>query len=742
MLIVKAYAVDEHVIKISVVKEGSRYRQSPAVLIKGGVELSGDVKHGVWHIVVKGYEVDAEVEGYSLSIRFDEDKDHIRITGDLGVDDYVFGLGEKALPLNRRRFRVTMWNTDAYGYRLGSDPLYVSIPFMIILRNKVAVGHFFDSTARMILDLGVESEDKYVVRVYDTQVDYYLIAGPLVRDVISRYLKLTGMPALMPKWALGPQQSRWSYYPQSRVLEIARKYRDYGIPLSAIYLDIDYMDGYRIFTWSSERFPDPASMIRELHEMGVKVVTIIDPYVKLDPTYPVFRSGIEGNYLSTESDGGLAVIQGWPGRSALPDFFNSRVRDWWAGLVEGWVRGFGIDGIWLDMNEPAAFDYRNHTVESESIQHMLDDGFKVPHNLVHNAYALYEAMATYEGLRRVGRRPFILSRAGYAGIQRYAAIWTGDNTSNWDHLKLQLSILLSLSISGVAFIGADVGGFAKNVPEGGGSRLYLLDKELIVRWYEAYALFPLFRNHSSKDSPDQEPWRFGPTVLEAIKSVVNLRERLRPYLYTLMWLSHINGEPIVRPLFYDFQDDEEVVHVDDEYMVGPFILVAPVLDKGVDSRVVYLPKGSWTHLWSGVKYGQGHHTVKAPWGQPPIFLRDGSVVPMASGNALELLVTPGNGEFTIYDDDGESIDPVPSTLRVTVRGLNVDVGHWINPTQYTPRVIVVKVYGVDRPKGVLVNGVQVQEGSFKYEPGPPMWFFEGGSVYVRVPEGSSISLIY
>jgi len=734
--------VNDDVLRISVVKNGHKYRESPAVVVKPTVDLaSGENKIGPWLVKVNEDSVHVNVDGMEVNLRFSYSNGQFTIRGNLGLADIVYGLGEKALPLNRKRFRVTMWNTDAYGYRYGSDPLYVSIPFFIVTRNHVSVGHFADSTARMVIDLGVERGDEFTVTVNDDQVDYYVIRGPRLRDVVTRFIGITGKPALMPKWALGHQQSRYSYYPQGRVLEVAKALKDMDLGNTVIYLDIHYMDGYRIFTWNSERFPNPRDMVKKLHESGIKVVTIVDPYIKVDPNYQVFKEGINGNYLTLDSDGGLTIVQGWPGKSALPDFFNRETRDWWSSLIERWVRDYGVDGIWLDMNEPAAFDYPNHTVTSKVITHRLDDGSRVPHDYLHNAYALYEAMATYEGLRRAGKRPFILSRAGYAGIQRYAAVWTGDNTSNWEHLKLQLQVLLGLSISGVTFIGADVGGFAKYVPGDGGSRLFTLTPELLVRWYEWAIFFPLLRNHADVASPDQEPWAFGPRALELIRDLLRLRARLTPYLYSLMWISHINGEPIVRPLVYEFPNDDEVMNIDDEFMLGPFMLVAPMLNNGT-SREVYLPGGEWVNLWNGEVLKGGYHMVDAPLGKPPVFLKSGSLVPtQESEGVLGILAVPGDGEFTVYDDDGESQSPTPSTLSLRISGDRVTVGDWANPMPQLPTTVILKVYLGKEPSKVMVNGVEVPKARFSAEPGQPSWYFEGKLINIRVKVGSETMII-
>ena len=648
------------------------------------------------------------IDENAVHVRFNEKEfnayysvsgDEAIIRGELGPFDRVYGLGEKALPLNRKRYRVTMWNTDAYGYRMGSDPLYVSIPFFIILRNGEAIGHFIDSPARMVMDMGQENLNEFKISIQDSAVDHYIIYGPSIKDVINEYHELTGKPFLPPKWALGNQQSRYSYYPDSTLLAVVEQYKSRGLPLSAIYLDIHYMDGYKIFTWSKERFPDPSGLVARLHEAGIKVVTIIDPGVKASPTYDVFRSGVMGNYFCLRSNGDLYTSHVWPGLCVFPDFARSDVRDWWSSLIAEFVKD-GIDGIWLDMNEPAGFDSENHTIDGD-LMHVMN-GAEVPHYRLHNAYALLEAEATYEGLLRArpDKRPFILSRAGYAGIHRYAAIWTGDNTSNWEHLRLQIPMLLSLSLSGVPMVGADVGGFAKNTKQGH----FEPDAELLVRWYESAIFFPFLRNHTSIDSPDQEPWAWGSAYEEVIKKLLMIRESLMPYIYSLAWASHELGEPIIRPLVYEFQDDDNTHSIDDEFMLGPFLLLTPALDKGIKERYAYLPRGRWLDLRRGREVDGGKiASIDVPMGDPPMLIRSGGIVPTLNGE-LRVLIYPGQSSaFTIYDDDGESLQARPRKLfvRQVFDGskitINIDGEEWSGQA-------ILWIYTGKEPRQVLING--------------------------------------
>lgn len=627
----------------------------------------------------------------------------------LELDDHFYGLGEKALPLDRRRTRTVMWNTDAFGYGLGTDPLYMSIPFFIVLRRGLAYGVFFDNPYRTTFDLGHSSEEWYSFEAEGGQLDFYLIYGPSVKEVVEGYTWLTGRAPLPPLWALGHQQSRYSYYPQERVVEIAERYRREGIPCDAVYLDIHYMDGYRLFTWDRSRFPDPRGMAERLRGMGFRLVAIVDVGVKLDPLYPVFREGVLNDYFVKKPNGDLYVGRVWPGLCAFPDFTKPEVREWWGKQLAALVEA-GVEGIWLDMNEPSVFDVPSKTVDEDAVH---ADG---PHAKIHNVYALLEAQATYEGLLKLrpNRRPFILTRAGFAGIQRYAAKWTGDNTSNWEHLWLQIPMLLSLGLSGVPFVGADVGGFAgRPTPE------------LLVRWYQVAAFTPLCRNHACLGSYDHEPWFHGGFVKEAVRRVLELRYRLLPYIYSLFREHSEKGYPVMRPLLFEFPDDEETYAIDDEFMLGPLLLVAPILKEGARSREVYLPRGRWYDFWTDRVYeGPARVVAEAPLDRVPLFVREGAALPMwppmsyvgeREPDPLFVHVYPGSGSFALYEDDGETLEYTRgayalSRFEVSEQPGAVVVRRSDREGGYSPerRFVVVVLHGVSEKVKVFKNGVELK----------------------------------
>jgi alpha-glucosidase len=543
-------------------------------------------------------------------IEFQETNNTIILKKELFGDEHVVGLGEKAFQLDRRRLSVKMWNTDNYGYQWHSDPLYTSIPFFISVRKGVAKGYFVDSTAKITFDIGVIEYDKILISVPSDSFTLYMIDGPKIEQVIESYTRLTGLPCELPEWALGHQVSRYSYFPQAKVLEIAREYKKHGVPISCIYLDIDYMEDRKIFTWDKEKFPNPKKMITELHSMGVKVVAILDPGIKFDQTFEVFKAGV-GNYCET-SNGEVYTGKVWPGECVFPDFLNSEARKFWTTRVEEFVSESDLDGIWLDMNEPSVFN-DTKTID-ENVLHERDNGTKVRHSLVHNAYAYFEAKATFEALNKLRNETFILTRAGCAGIQKFAAMWSGDNTSSWRNMRLQIPLLLSLSISGVPFVGCDIGGFIGNSTP-----------ELLTRFYQMACFFPIFRNHKSKEGNDQEPYRLPSKYREKIKEALSLRYSLLPYMARLALEAHKTGHPIIRPLFYEFQEDEDGYEINDQYLLGKHLLYAPVLEKGKQQRELYLPEGKWIE-WANRRALNGNQWVDSE-SDLPLYLRSSQNLP-------------------------------------------------------------------------------------------------------------------
>lgn len=563
--------------------------------------------------------------------------------------EHFYGLGETAGHLNKRGYAYEMWNTDDSDPHVEShQSLYKSIPFLITLLDGTAFGLFFDNTFRSRFDLGKENKEYYWYESDGGNLDYYFIAGPGMTDVVERYTSLTGRTPLPQLWTLGYHQCRWSYSPEERLREVAAKFRALEIPCDALYLDIDYMDGFRVFTWDRLRFPDPPRMAAELRAEGFKLVTIIDPGVKKDGKYEIYQTGLQNGYFVTDRDGVPYVNQVWPGDSLFPDFSDSAVRQWWADCQK-FMLDAGVAGVWNDMNEPASF---NGPLPDDI--RFKNDGRPATHRQIHNIYGHLMTRATYEGIKKhSGKRPFVITRACYAGTQKYAVIWTGDNQSFWEHLRLAVPMLLNLGLSGFSFCGTDVGGFG-----------FDCSPELLARWVQVGCFCPFFRNHSATGTRDQEPWAFDESILEINRKYIRLRYQLLPYFYDLMWQSETSGLPVLRPLVLHYPHDERTFEINDEFLCGPHMLVAPIVTQGQRFRAVYLPEGRWFDYWSQTLWdGNRIIAVEAGLDTCPIFIKTGSIIPRypvqnfvgeREINELILDIYPGEGRYVHYQDDGVS----------------------------------------------------------------------------------------
>jgi alpha-glucosidase len=599
-----------------------------------------------------------------------------------------YGLGEKAgATISRDTQQFVMWNTDTYGYPRGLDPIYQSIGFYIALRNEkgagvargLAYGLFLDNTSRAYFDMGKTDPSRVTFGAASGELNYYVFTGGRGRTpkrVLADYTDLTGRAPLPPVWALGNQQSRWSYYPESRVREVARGFRESRTPADVIYLDIDYMDGFRVFTWNKERFPDPSKMIADLRSEGFRVVLIVDPGIKVDASYYAYVRGREGGHFVKTASGEELHATVWPGVCAFPDFTDAGAREWFGSLYKTNVEQ-GVAGFWNDMNEPGVFlseetpkpDIYHHPMKTFPLDaRHAGDGAAGTHARYHNVYGMQMARSTFEGLKRLrpGARPFVLTRAGYAGVQRYSAVWTGDNVASWDHLRLSLTMLLNMGVSGVALIGSDVGGFSGNPTP-----------ELYTRWLQAAALSPFLRSHSEAGSNPHEPYSFPKEYAEINRASIELRYRLLPYLYTLFREHAETGAPPMRPLWFEYPDDSRTYLVEDEYLVGRDLLVAPVVTESVTRRRVYFPPGDdWVDWWTGKTFQGGTDAdVEAPLDRLPLFARAGAVIPTQAvfqhtgemaGAPLSLLVVRGReGESRFYEDAGDGYDYARGSSRLT-----------------------------------------------------------------------------
>ncbi|MEH2009780.1 glycoside hydrolase family 31 protein [Nostoc sp.] len=638
----------------------------------------------------------------------------------IAADEHFYGFGERTGWLDKLSEVKSNWTTDALDYDSLTDEMYQAIPFFMALRPQVSYGIFFNTTFWSQFDIGAEQPGIWKMETRGGELDYYIIYGAEPAQILDTYTQLTGRMPLPPKWALGYHQCRWSYESETVVRELAKEFRQRRIPCDVIHLDIDYMRGYRVFTWSPQRFPNPAKLISDLAEDGFKTVTIIDPGVKYEPegNYDVFDQGIENDYFVRKADGTLFHGYVWPEKAVFPDFLRPDVCNWWADLHKN-LTDVGVAGIWNDMNEPAIND-RPFGDDGEKIWFPLDapqggeeenskskiqnskSKIDVTHTEVHNLYGLMMAKASYEGLERhrSSERSFVLTRSGYAGVQRWSSVWMGDNQSLWEHLEMSLPMLCNMGLSGVAFVGCDIGGFAGNATA-----------ELFARWIQVGMLYPLMRAHSAMSTARHEPWVFGDRVENICREYINLRYQLLPYIYNLFWEAATTGAPILRPLLYHFPNDPKTYSLYDQVLLGASLMAAPIYRPGVEHRSVYLPLGTWYDWWSGDRYeGPIHILTHAPLEKMPLYVRGGAIVPMqpvkqyvdqAPLDEIRFRIWPGNNEYQLFEDDGYTNkyqDKIFSQTNIsvftesnqTVVEIAARIGEWTPP----PREVIVELVGV------------------------------------------------
>ncbi|MFD9036089.1 glycoside hydrolase family 31 protein [Streptomyces sp. NPDC059567] len=554
------------------------------------------------------------------------------------ADARFFGLGGRASGPRLRDGSYRLWNTDPKGrFSPGDDPLYITMPVQFVVSDAGTHLAFHDNSwdGHVTLTEGEEGAGSghdrpgtSEVRMGGGPLRCWVVVGTPAR-VLHGWAALTGAPALPPSWALGPQHARWGFGSEKEVRRVVDGYRERGLPLSVLHLDIDHYDAHQIFTVDRERFPDLPGLAGELREQGVRLVSIVDPAVKAEPGNAVYDSGSAAGAFVRDGRGNEVHGAVWPGECAYPDFTDPAVREWWGGLYEErLVQGFS--GIWHDMNEPVSFSPFGDQTLPRSSRHALE-GRGGDHREAHNVYGLTMARAGYEGLCRLrpDERPFLFSRSGWAGMQRYGGTWSGDVATGWPGLRASLSLVLGLGLCGVPYSGPDVGGF-----DGSPS------PELFLRWYQLGAWLPLFRTHAAIDAGRREPWEFGAEVLEHARVALAERERMRPYFVTLAQLARLTGAPYVRPVWWGAPEDRALRDCEDAFLVGDGLLVAPVLVPGADRRAVRLPRGRWYDTATGRAYeGPGQVLLDAPPSRIPVLARAGSVIPVRGADGgLELEV--------------------------------------------------------------------------------------------------------
>jgi alpha-glucosidase len=625
-------------------------------------------------------------------------------------DERFIGLGEKTGGLNRRGSAYVNWNSDVPAYGLDKDPLYATIPFFIGLHDKITYGIFLDNSYKTFFDFGASTDGTMSgFGAPDGDLNYYLISGDNPAEIIRRYTDLTGRAQLPPVWSFGYQQCRWSYFPDTELLTIAKTFRDKQIPIDVLYLDIHYMDNYKVFTFSPQNYPKPAETIDQLKKMGYKVVVIIDPGLKVEPGYFGYEEGVKNGYFVKYPNGADYIGSVWPGRSHFPDFTNPKTREWWGGMFKVYTDA-GISGYWNDMNEPAAW--------GQNIPDLVEfnfEGHKTTMSQAHNVYGMQMVRSTYEGVRKLNpdRRPLTITRATYAGGQRYSTIWTGDNASYDGHMLMGTRIVNSLGVSGFPFAGPDIGGFIGEPT-----------RELLIRWLSIGVYTPFMRTHVDYDHNYREPWIYGKEAEKTMREMINQRYRLLPYIYSTAYEATQTGIPVSRTLAINYSFDDQIYKSDfeNEYLFGDAFLVAPVVSTQNFAKV-YLPAGGWYRLSSGKQYeGNQEVIVEAPLSDLPVFVKAGAIIPMQSviqnttekpDETLLLHVYAGKepSSFLYYEDDGESYafekgafckrliayDPAKKQI-----GIGAQEGTFVSKF----RKVKVMLHGFLAIAGAKVNGTQ------------------------------------
>jgi alpha-glucosidase len=567
--------------------------------------------------------------------------------------EHFIGLGEKTGSLDRRGNAYTHWNSDVFAYSAGQDPLYSTIPFYIGVHHNVQYGIFMDNTWQSDFNFGASNNRFSSFAAKGGEMNYYFIYHSHLADIISSYTSLTGRIKMPPLWSLGYQQNRYSYYPDTEVYRVANTLREKKIPADGITLDIHYMDKYKVFTWDKSRFPDPPALTKKLKDMGFKVTLIVDPGVKEEKGYGVYDRGLAQNIFAKYPDSTNYTGQVWPGWCNFPDFTNPKGREFWANELKAYAAD-GVSGIWNDMNEFSTWGQK----APDNIFFNYE-GKGASHLQIHNVYGLEMIRSSYEGYRAAlggNKRPFVLTRSGYAGLQRYAAMWTGDNRAEDSHMLAGVRLMNSLGLSGVPYTGMDVGGFT-----GGAS------PQLYARWMQIGAFNPYMRNHTQINTKSSEPWAYGEEVLEITRNYINLRYKLLPYLYSSFYEAKENGKPLMRSLAIDYTHDENVYNgtYENQYMFGQAFLVLP-FDSQTQIGRVYFPAGKWYDLYNGqVQQGNTKLNIDLGMSKLPVYVKESSIIPMQSliqttadkpTDTLFVHVYKGdiNNKFVYYEDDGES----------------------------------------------------------------------------------------
>jgi len=598
------------------------------------------------------YLQNEEIHGF----RQKKTKNSLILRYHLEKDDVVLGLGEQMGGVNKRGRKYITYNTDIPEHTPDKLSLYGSHPF-IVIKGKSNSGIFIDYPGEIIFDIGFTDIDILEITITSHDFDVYRWQNIRWQNIFTSYLELTGGVYIPPKWAFGYQQCRWSYPDANSVTEIASKFRQLGIPCDAIYLDIDYMQDYKVFTINKERFPDFGKFVKKLADDGFHLIPIIDPGVKIESGYHVYEEGKKNKYFCTDAKGINFEAAVWPGLTHLPDFSNEAVRTWWGNLYEEFIK-LGIEGFWNDMNEPAIFytnyqkaevyknlkeaadndkiedidlialqwqirNFHNSREDYQSIYQHPDNSETICHDQIHNLYGAQMALAFSDHVQKhyPEKRFLIFSRSSYSGSQRYAGIWYGDNKSWWQHLEMSIKMLINCNLVGYFYSGADIGGFGDHC-----------QAELLLRWLQLGVFSPLFRNHSAIHTRHQELWEFDKKTLNISRNIIRLRYSLLPWLYSQFLEYASMNVPLIQPLFWSFEE-ERCQQIEDEFIYGTSLLIAPVYQPNATGRNVYLPECRWL-LWKVRSWEErkmqvlttGDHYLDCPLDRQLVFIKENSLI--------------------------------------------------------------------------------------------------------------------
>jgi alpha-glucosidase len=624
-------------------------------------------------------------------------------------DEHYFGLGERGGPLDRRGRTLDMVNVDWAGYSEFTDPLYINIPFFYGIREGQAYGIFLNNVAEPFFQMDPTSNGVLTYGAASGELDSFTFVGPQPQQVANAYARITGFPLLPPEWTLGYHQSRYGYSSQDQILQVAGALRELSIPCDAIYLDIDYMNAQQAFTWNPATFPAPLQMNAELTQLGFHQINIIEPLIAV--TDQLWLAAASSGFLLTTPSGDPLITSLWYGYSGFIDFTKDTARTWFIDNLKTFLAN-GMSGTWNDLDEPASTFIPQATYNYNG-DPRLDFQSR-------DAYALNFTSASQQAMRelRPNLRSWSLSRSGFSGIQRYSANWSGDTNSTWDSLRVSVQLTSHMALSGQNQFGHDIGGFLGSP-----------SAELFVRWLEFAAYTPFFRNHAMNTSAPREPWVFGEPYTTIIRDTINERYRMLPYLYSLFQHSSTSADPVVAPLPFYFPNDMATYNQDQEFMLGPSLLVAPVATEGAVSRSVYLPGGvNWIDLYTEQIYTGGQTiTASAPLEYIPVYVREGAILPFGPvmqyvgdpsvSPQLQLNFYPGaDANFALYEDDGATMAYNSGAYRTTqisrqqIAGetdlaISRAGGNW-NPAG--PRYFDVQVHDqYSAPSTVLVNGIAI-----------------------------------